>query len=133
MTLQDHQDGGGAAQATARVSLTSSAALASFFCSKGFWNVAFGPSWEDHSVTLFPSRSSFREKAETSWRSWNTHLETNQTNENHIRHHILGRILHLREKGFHRIRFLHKNEPGLVSGSQCMLFSVLTSQWDTGC
>ena len=37
-------------------------------------------------MSLFPSRSSFREKAETSWRSWNTHLEADQTNENHIRH-----------------------------------------------
>lgn len=37
-------------------------------------------------MTLFPSISSFREKAETSWRSWNTHLEADQTNENHICH-----------------------------------------------
>lgn len=92
---QRHPEGGGATQATARVPAPSSAAFASFFCSKGFWNVAFGPSWEARSMSLFPSRSGSREKAETSWRSWNTHLEVDQTSENHIRHTISWGIFYL--------------------------------------
>lgn len=84
-------------------------------------------------MTLFPSRSSFREKAETSCSSWNTHLEADQTNENHGRHALSWGVFSILGKrastGY--------DSSAKMSQAWCQAprapSSVLTSQWDTGC